>query len=79
MSSKNEAIKADIDDFLSKRRGPGVGDLVVFQDGSSKRISHAWEDSVQLTREPQGGSFYVSNVGGCLTPEDCREECRRIP
>jgi hypothetical protein len=50
-----------LNDRLATRyqeKGPQVGDVVYFPDGSRRRFSHDWGDVIQTSF---GGSFYLGN------------------
>lgn len=42
--------------------GPRVGDFLEYDDGTLRRFTHDWGDSIQITSisEPGGGSFYLA-------------------
>ena len=43
------------------RRGPRVGDFILWPDGRLHRFSHDWGDKIQTSA---GGSFYLQEGGG---------------
>ena len=71
-----------LDHRLSKwneNKGPRVGDWCLMLDGTERRFTHDWGDSIQTTYSKQGGgSFYLGDgymsYSGSLDPaiqKDC--------
>jgi len=56
MDERDTAILAERVTAYDKHTGPRVGDFVRFADGTMRRISHDWGDSVQTS---SGGLFYL--------------------
>jgi hypothetical protein len=47
-------------DKRNSMHGMIVGDVVIFNDGTQRRISYIWPSGVQTS---DGGSFYLSSAG----------------
>jgi len=58
LDTRDAAILAERVTTLDKQTGPRVGDYVRFADGTVRRISYDWGDSLQTSA---GGSYYLGN------------------
>lgn len=63
---KDSEILAERAANRTKLTGPLVGDWCSMPDGTERRFTHDWGDSIQTTTEQFGlGSFYLQPGGKC--------------
>lgn len=59
LDERDTAMLRERQEYLNGRTTPGVGDWVLFQDGTERRISHVWDFP-----EDRNLSGYQTSVGG---------------
>ncbi len=63
MDERDHQILAKRQALRNKKKNPRIGDYCLLLDGTLRRFTHNWGDSIQTTPEKQEGSFYLSDEG----------------
>lgn len=83
--TKNHEMLAKRAELRDKIPGPRVGDVVRLQDGTFRRFTHDWDDSIQTTtRSENDGSYYLccdglASYSGGLDPALKKENLKLEP
>lgn len=67
-----------------KIKTPRIGDFIFMLDGSLRRFTHDWRDSMQVTPPNTCGSFFLGSSGGAeysgsLDPAIDKNKIKEIP
>ena len=61
LDDRDSVLLRDRSIVLRRREGVRVGDFIRMKDGSERRITYHWGDSVQTTDHGKSGSFYLGD------------------